>query len=131
MIYDLPQVSEVQRFFLQCFGLRELTMDTVGNGETNGFCLLTDSNLEQALHYCEERKPRLVFVATWSLSEAPMAARSKLFPRLHRTAVKYLISYQPTWGGLDNETYFDNFCQSNSVGSWVQSELHGSRYLFA
>jgi hypothetical protein len=131
IIYDLPGVSEVQRLFLQCSGIPELKTDAIREGGSSGFCLLTDSNLELALDYCEKRSARLGFVATWSLSEAPIVVRTRLFPRLHRIVVKYLISYEPTWDGLDNDRYFDEFRNNSLVKSWVQSELPGSRYLFA
>jgi hypothetical protein len=131
IIYDLPEVSEVQRLFLRCSGIPELETNAIRERESSGFCLLTDSNLELALNYCEKRSPRLAFVATWSLSEAPIVVRNRLFPRLHRTVVKYLISYEQTWEGLDNDRYFDEFRHNSLVQSWVRSELPGSRYLIA
>ena len=130
IIYDLPEVSEVQRLFLQCSGIPELQTNAIREGVSSDLSL-TNSNLELALDYCEKRSARLGFVATWSLSEAPIVVRTRLFPRLHRIVVKYLISYEPTWDGLDNDRYFDEFRNNSFVKNWVQSELPGSWYSFA
>ena len=48
------------------------------------FCLLVDEYLDKAFNFFKSSNSRVGFVATWSLSEAPMSVRERLFPRFYR-----------------------------------------------
>ena len=63
------------------------------------FCLLVDEYLDKAFNFFKSSNSRVGFVATWSLSEAPMSVRERLFPRFYQICEQYLIGYQPVWEG--------------------------------
>jgi tetratricopeptide (TPR) repeat protein len=104
IIIDLPHVREIQQLF----------QDLTGGSAT----LTTEEEMKWESQPSWGKK--IAFVATWSLSETPMAFREKLFPKLHKRCVKYLIASQWTydWFGNDNKTYFEQF-QKDAGGTWV------------
>jgi hypothetical protein len=121
IIIDLPHVREIQWLF---FELRN------GNESTD---LLVEDGIQEIFRIWSVRKknPRVAFVATWSLSETPLAFRKKLFPKLHKYCVKYLVATQwGSWGGVDNVAYFEQFMKA-AGGEWRTDEVahQPSRYL--
>ena len=129
IIIDLPHVREIQRLFLELRGGDE-NIDLVVESEIESMIeLLTKTRFGRAKG--PARIPRIAFVATWSLSETPIAFRKKLFPKLHKYCVKYLIATQwGSWSGIDNVTYFEKFMR-DAGGEWHTDEVahQPSRYL--
>ena len=87
-IFDLPEFSSLQRYYL----------NSVGEGEntvlTEDIKSLSDDNLITLL------------IATWSISEMSVELRKKL------SSVKFnycLIGFQSEFDGVDNVEYFENF----------------------
>jgi putative sugar O-methyltransferase len=103
-IIDLPHVGAVQRAFLSLCGINATTAPT----EHDGVALVTEPDIPTVLSIVSRK--RTAFVATWSLSETPLAFREKLFPALRFT--KALMASQ--WpkhvvdgaAGVDNSVYF-------------------------
>jgi hypothetical protein len=142
-IIDLPPVRELQRLFL--------SLDGVPFTDTpkwsDGACLLTEVDIEEIVALLEGK--RVAFVATWSLSETPMALRRRLFPSLHAYCYRYLIATQSfVWPspsmiacgkglegeGIDNLSYFGTLANEASTDvRWVSLPVPhhtSSQYLF-
>jgi hypothetical protein len=132
LLYDLPHMIELQRFYLRCAGFNELAPAEASMDGHTGICLLASSRmLMQALQYWEGRGVRIAFVATWSLSESPMDVRRAIVPNLHRLATDYLLSYQPIWCEINNEAYFADFCKQRCDLTWTKFDVPGSVYLLS
>jgi len=127
VIIDLPHVREFARLFLSLNGVPVSSTPEL----RSGVCLLTTDDLEAMLSMVAGK--RVGFVATWSLSEAPMAVRNRLFPALHKDCVSYLIASQwdHQWEGIDNRDYFASFMRESGA-RWQLMPVPGDaeeRYL--
>ena len=128
IILDLPHVREVARLFLSLNGVP--VTDKVEL--VDGACLITSDDIEAAIAMVAGK--RVAFVATWSLSETPMAIRERLFPALHKDCALYLVASQwdHQWDGIDNRVYFQQFMR-DSEAQWKLMPVPGDpeeRYLF-
>jgi hypothetical protein len=143
VIIDLPAVREIQRLFLSLNGVPVTDVP----GLAPGACLLTEAGIDLLLALLPGK--RVTFVATWSLSETPLAFRQRLFPALHAHCTRYLIASQSfAWPsdamvyhgmakegeGVDNSAYFNLFAQEASPDTkWVAFPVPHhvtSHYLF-
>jgi hypothetical protein len=94
-IFDLPHFSALQNFYLRAAGASDLG---------GGLCLTTNED-EASRELQKMADGRSLLVATWSLSEAPLAARRLVADHLPRFDY-ILIAYRDTFGGVDNDAYF-------------------------
>ena len=75
-------------------------------------------------------KNGLLLIATWSLSEMPIALREEILSRIQPDFV--LIAYQNSFEGIDNKIYFSNFETRFSYLKFVTHEIQhlpGNYYL--
>jgi hypothetical protein len=97
-IYDFPEFSALQRLYLRAHGV------PIGADRGPGLVTLWELDAFEAL--LARRPPgRAAFVALWSLSETPRALREAIAVRMAAFDV-FAIGYQPTFGGIDNRTWF-------------------------
>ena len=101
-IYDLPQISRVQKRFLESCGIN-----------TDNICWLFDN----PIHAVPNTD---IFIAEWSLSEAPDEDRNKF---LDIDSLYYLLAYSTTFFEIDSRSYFDNFKKRNQHISWKHEEI--------
>jgi hypothetical protein len=130
-IYDLPHVSSIQRLYLRLLGHEEVPVSAIGVENRSAFCLLDDGGLDELFEAVRSTGRRIGFIATWSLSEAPMAVRRRLFPRFHEICDAYLLAAQPGWETIDNSEYFMAFRDARPDLTWHRREVAPSFYLFA
>lgn len=120
VIYDLPSVISLQRFYL---GLLEAQ-----TGERVDVELTSDADdIDRAVASDE----RSLFIALWSLSETPMTVRDDVLPRVHG-AHAHWIGYQPSLGGVDNVAWVRRWRAENPAMRWVDEPFEfkqGERYL--
>lgn len=83
IIYDLPEVSEIQKYYLTKENCMENTIIT------NDFSIF--DNVHDLL------------IATWSLSETPLDMRLNII----KSAENFLMAFQPNFEGIDNMKYFE------------------------
>lgn len=95
VIYDLPMMGALQRYYLDGLGVTTTTDLSV-----------------QPQH-------KDLFVAMWSLSEAPMSLRDRVKPLAMEYAT-HLIAYQFGFEGVNNEDYFGAWM---SAGHWAQERI--------
>jgi hypothetical protein len=90
-IADLPPFLALQRYYLAATGSVATLL-----AANDASAWLASSDLREAL-----------FVATWSLSESPLAAREAMAKFLPRFG-GHLIAFQKTFADIDNVAYFND-----------------------
>ena len=132
IIYDMPEFSELQRYFLDLYGQKLATKKTPLNQDLNFFV----SNIENLISLLSGENiaaMKTLFIATWSISESPLYIRSNLTPHL-KDFSSVLIAYQEAFGEVDNVHYFQEWCRNfNKPICWKNEairHLPGSHYLF-
>ncbi len=116
VMYDLPVASALQRYYADAVGLDGQVECTSDTGDLRAMIETLPS-------------PRL-FIATWSLSEAPMGARDAIAPLVGGFDA-YLIAYQERFGGIDNAAYFERWQRNRPDIRWTReriSNLPGPSY---
>jgi len=94
ILYDIPPVVYIQDFYTKTIGL-----DSVN-------CIDSYPSLVRELSLHKEKQNKM-FIATWSLSEAPLSVRNSIIQLLQD--FKYiLIVFSGTHDGVDNQEYFNS-----------------------
>lgn len=131
IIYDLPILCALQEFYLKSMEKRAPPHWPA----TTGFNVSWESEIEglRARLSGFDRGSRSLFIATWSISEASLQIRQRVFELVQETAC-FLIAYQDRYLGMDNTEYFRSFA-ANLPGKviWVEKSiphLPGNSYLF-
>jgi hypothetical protein len=97
VIFDLPAFTLLQRYFLRSAGILR--------GDEERITLTSDFATLDALVHALPSDAWSTFVACWSLSETPLALRSRIRPLVERVG-RYAIAYQERYGEVDNVDYF-------------------------
>lgn len=128
VIWDLPAMCALQRFYLRnAFpagpgGQPPGNLEWLTSGDPAAGGAVAAS--------CTEHQPSL-FVATWSLSETPLAVREQIAPAL--AGFTYVLcAYQRTFGEHDNVRYFHSLERSLPAFEWQHAECpiyRGNFYL--
>lgn len=128
LIWDLPVMCALQRFYLRN------VFPTGPGGQPPGNLEWQVSGDAAAAatvsRHCAEHQPSL-FIATWSLSETPLAVRERIAPTL-AGFTHVLCAYQRSFGEHDNVTYFKSLEQSLPAFDWQHTECpiyRGNFYL--
>ena len=132
VIFDLPPFSVMQRFYLRTLSLPVLQMSSVSENHAGIVSLSDMADLEKVLSSSRIRKgSRSLFLATWSLSEAPTELRDAIVSMISDFDM-VLIAYQSSYAGVDNVQFFDNF-RHHFTGmiwhNWEIGHLGGNWYL--
>lgn len=130
-IYDLPEFSALQRYFLKNLGLP--VRDGTDDCTENGIYLFTDLTLLQRALKERPAPGASAFVATWSLSESPAELRDRFLP-LVEAFDYFLIAFQDRFYEMDNAEYFARFESVTAARiEWRKKRLRhlpGNNYLF-
>ena len=103
MLYDFPEFSALQRFYLRAHGLAAAAEPRLVTGPTG---IVTLSTLEALDELLRARGPgRAALVALWSLSETPEVLRNAVMARVADFDA-FLFGYQPRFGEMDNTAWF-------------------------
>ena len=102
-IYDFPEFSALQQFYLRAHGLPTSTGTRREPGRPAIVTLSTLGELDELL---EGRLPgRAAFVALWSLSETPLQLRNAVMTRV-KTFDLFVFGYNPRFADVDNTAWF-------------------------
>jgi len=112
IILDLPELCVLQRYYLGLVGVPLLS----DNFEHSSGVLLTD-RLGTALETAAAGASPRLFVATWSMSEAPIGYRKELETALLGSD-GLLIAFQEEFEGSDNRDYFAQL-QQRAIGNGI------------
>lgn len=115
VIFDLPEVSALQRFFLKTLGIPALTVRDV-RGPVSG--AVTISDLDDLTRILRARPPGpAAFVAQWSLGEVPVALRRLVLPAVAGFDA-YLLGYTEWFEGIDNRAFFKEWRATLAGHAW-------------
>jgi len=113
-IFDLPEFSALQEFYLRANGIPIADMD---NGEPGAVCF-SDFALFEGLN---RANPPDLFVAMWSLSETRFDFRRAVLGVMRPR--DWLIAYQHGFDGLDNASFFDAWRNERPEWTWQHIAL--------
>jgi hypothetical protein len=115
IISDLPVMCALQRFYLRNVFLTESDRQAPTNLRWQA-----DGDYGLLAREAAQHSPSL-FMATWSLSETPLATRSAVESVLGSFSY-ILFAYQRTFGSHDNVEYFTRLQSSLSQFTWHHAE---------
>lgn len=132
VIFDLPQFSALQRYYLQSVGLPVLSGKSFGSARSGVICISSIDDLKTVIESSTGNQSCL-FLATWSMSEAPIGVRDSIL-ELIKDFDSYLIAYQNYFHEIDNNKYFKAVrSKLNGDTTWQDikiEHLPGNSYLF-
>lgn len=131
LIFDLPCFSSLQTYFLKTSGFPALsTKDFIDSD--SGICCVSSIDQLEPLLLDQGKNLNNVFLATWSISEAPTELRGKLFPMVSNFE-SFLIAYQDRFEENDNLAYFNEWTRLSPLINWKNIPIRhipGNHYLF-
>ena len=114
VIFDLPEFSVLQRYFLRMVGVRARTV----------------SNLRDIP--AQNSQTSRLLLATWSLSEMSIADRLPVLDAVG-PCNGYLIAFQSEFEEIDNTKFFADWSRATSGTTWYHDaipQIPRSNYLF-
>lgn len=133
VIYDFPEFSALQTFFLKSLELPVGAGDVVNERHSGILCI---SDLDMLRRICDYHKfdsANSLFLATWSISETPQNVRDAIFNLVKQFGL-CLIAYQNSFGEMDNKDYFKKWMSEYpSPMKWYDQPMShhkGNNYLF-
>lgn len=130
IIYDLPHFTALQRYFLRSLGLPVVTADDFRTADHGIACVSNVQELETALSLGIDASTA-AFVATWSLSEAPVRTREAILPLVSGFGL-FLFAYQDRFGEVDNTEFFRQWVATHTAVAWDDwriEHIPGNSYL--
>lgn len=122
IIFDLPPVLALQRYFLGSHGIAAHYDERAGVWLCPGLDAIQD-------RLGRDKPGRVSMISTWALSEMPLDVRARVaaffgFP----WAAKALLAYQPVFEGNDNRAYFhDLMAQTEQGWRWHETPVDATR----
>lgn len=117
VIFDFAEFALLQRFFLQFLGLSVRSTEDLASG-LPGVCVVSDpAELRSLLPRLSAAAQNSLFLATWSLSEAPLAFRRQVLDLLLPFDA-WLLAYQSQFGEVNNESYFAELASRKKEFRW-------------
>lgn len=112
IIFDLPHFSTLQKFYLKSIGLNVLPSDCISteNEVLRDGSIICISELEK-LRATLTKKMNSLYIATWSISEAPINVRKLILDLVCRFDM-FLIAFQETFENINNIDYFCNWMKN-------------------
>lgn len=110
VIFDLPEFSALQEYFLESVGV-PLSAQA---GQPGVRCV---SELGELKRHTDGSKDWL-FIALWSLSEAPVELRREVLGDGSNLGA-YLTSYQDEFGEVNNKDFFSDWMQQRKQIQWM------------
>lgn len=120
VIFDLPEFSALQEYYLKSAGVKTELLRAPTDRSGNSTVLLTDLGELRRQLSCPERG--YTFIATWSLSEAPLELRADVMELLDDVG-QFLIGYQAEFSGIDNKDYFKGVVADRPSYTWSDHRL--------
>lgn len=119
VIFDLPEVCALQRFFLRHLGINATTQNSAEERRT----VFTISDLETFRRLVQARSSGdCAFIAAWSLGETPIELREQILPEVSHFDA-FLLGYTERFSGIDNQRFFREWRSRISGCTWYDVEL--------
>ncbi len=126
IIYDLPEFSALQRFFLPQVGV---PVHSCENDQREGTYLT--SSLESLRKLLPNNRAGSLLIALWSISEIPIELREEFLATIGQCEA-YLFAYQTGFSQINNVAYFRLYRSLQPTIQWYDvplSHLPGNHYL--
>lgn len=130
ILFDLPAFSALQQFFLKSAGIMVHPFDSFKNERNGAICISDLDQLKQILLPRTEASSSM-FIATWSVSEAPLSTRNAVLALL-ASSKQFLITYQDQFREINNVEFFEKWKANREDIDWYEWEIEhmpGNRYL--
>jgi hypothetical protein len=130
VIFDLAPFSALQTYYLKALGLPVLNAHEAANNHPGIRCVVERERLA-AIVAQRQLAANTLFLATWSLSEAPVSVRDGILP-LVSDFHSFLLAYQDRFGEVDNTQFFEKWKSTLSRVAWHHWQiphLSGNSYL--
>jgi hypothetical protein len=121
VIFDLPSFSILQEYFLKSIGVKVHSFDSFKAGENGVLCISDLEQLSQLLS-CRTKTTNSMFIATWSISEAPVKIRDSILPFVS-SFNEFLIAYQHQFHEVNNVVFFENWKALHKDIDWYEWEI--------
>lgn len=118
-IYDLPEFSALQRFYINCLNFKEPINQK--NGQRS-FSVLSDTAYLKEIEELFSRSNGNLFIATWSFSESPLELRKKFIPLINNCTF-ILIAFLKEFKEVNNLEYFEEFCRELKEFDFTQTKI--------
>ncbi len=119
VLYDLPVISALQRFFLAIHGFSARRLAKKDNLSAG---IYTTDDVAAAAEIPVPRKNSL-FLGFWSYSESPHVLRERFIDFLRRFELVYLAFCEHGLNGEDDRTYFRRFTERIPEYHWNLTEM--------
>jgi hypothetical protein len=132
LIFDLPEMTALQAYFLRSLGLPFVGAADFAAGRPGIFLASDLGEVGRLVSPTGSTPAQSLFIATWSLSEVPPALRARVLS-LAAGFGSYLVAYQRGFGSVENQSFFERWAGLRSDVSWQRSpiaHLKGNYYLF-
>jgi hypothetical protein len=130
VLFDIPEFSVLQTYYLRCLGLPVQKTTGLCNS-TNGIYCISDLDKFQEVASKRTQIGKSIFVAIWSLSECPLGLREKV-KRTVDNVDYYLFGYQEKFGEIQNIEFFQNWRIGHNEIEWHHEKIEhlpGNYYL--
>ena len=130
LIFDFPEFSALQHFYLEGLEMSHGDLDQWSCEECHQCTVSEWSDLAEAMKKVDLTDS--LFMATWSLSEAPFVIREPMLKAVQGVK-SILIAFQSHFEDLANVDYFNDYQKGHPEYDWVLLSIEhipGHYYLF-
>lgn len=132
VIFDLPEVSALQRFFLRHLDIPVFKGENQDRASLRG--VFTTSDLGNLKFLLRSRPTgQAAFIATWSLTEAPVELGTMILSEVVSFDA-FLFGYKERFEAIDNVRFFSEWRSTLSDHTWHEFPIphlrKAERYLF-
>lgn len=117
LIFDLPMLSALKRFYLKSLGEEISLSATDLFTERRSISCISDMGLFSRSVLSRPSASRSLFIGTWSLSEAPISRRLAVL-NVACDFNGYLLSFQREFGGVDNLRFSTTWMATTVAIDW-------------
>jgi len=131
LLFHLPAFSALQKFFLKSTDISVYSIESFKMAQNGVLCISDLEELKEILSN-HVSPGNSVFIATWSISEAPIRLRDTILTLVSAFRA-FLIAYQASFGEVDNIEFFEQWQKQHHDVDWQDWRIDqvpgGSRYL--
>ena len=103
IIYDLPEVSILQYYYLRMLGYKvNINQKFIKKNMIN---LFYNKNLINKIFIKQFRPKKTLFISNWAISESPIYLRHKFLNIMNKTRLVFL-AFQEKYQNINNLNYF-------------------------
>jgi len=120
IIFDLPEFSALQKYYLKSLGHRICHEEKSGGDEESCISCVCDEEILRFMlgNYVDSALiDRRLFIANWSISETPIHIRDGIL-QMTENFGKFMVAYQELFEGINNIEYFSKWQKGRCDIEW-------------